>query len=112
MQFISFRVILKRIKAIRFMMADKTVPMRKKLLVVAGVIYLFLPIDVIPTVLFPPFGFIDDIILWLWILWHLKDTLDAYWLGEKEEDLSKNFDGKKVIDDVEYEVETKNKEGE
>ena len=34
MQFISFRVIMRRIKAIRYMMADKTVPKRKKLLVI------------------------------------------------------------------------------
>ena len=30
MQFISFRVILKRIKAVPFFLKDKTVPLRKK----------------------------------------------------------------------------------
>ena len=34
MQFISFRVILKRIKAVPFFLKDKTVPLRKKILVV------------------------------------------------------------------------------
>ena len=43
MQFLGIRVLLKRIKAIRFMMADKTVPKRKKALIVFGIIYLFLP---------------------------------------------------------------------
>lgn len=47
MQFLGIRVLLKRIKAIRFMMADKTVPKRKKALIVFGIIYLFLPIDLI-----------------------------------------------------------------
>jgi len=109
MHFISFRVIIKRIKALRFMLADKNVPKRKKALVIAGIIYLFLPVDLVPPILFPV-GFIDDLILWLWILWHLKDTLDEYWIGEKEEDLSKSFNGKTVIDDVEYKVETDKEE--
>ena len=86
MQFISFRVLSRRIKAISSMMKDKTVPKRKKLLIVLGIIYLFLPIDLIPPVLFP-FGFLDDLVLWIWIIWHLKDTLDQYWVGEKEVDI-------------------------
>ena len=104
MQFwIGWRVILKRIKAIKFMMKDKSVPKRKKALVIAGIVYLFLPIDIIPPVLFP-IAWVDDLILWIWILWHLKDTLDKYWLGEKEVDLSKKFYGKNVVEGVEYEV--------
>ena len=37
MQFISFRVLSRRIKAISSMMKDKTVPKRKKLLIVLGI---------------------------------------------------------------------------
>ena len=48
MQFLGFQMLIKRIKAIRFMMADKSVPKRKKALIVFGIIYLFLPIDLIP----------------------------------------------------------------
>jgi uncharacterized membrane protein YkvA (DUF1232 family) len=103
MNFLSWRIIGKRIKAIRFMMADKTVPKRKKLLIVAGIVYLFLPFDLIPPILFP-FGWIDDLIIWLWIIWHLKDTLDAYWLGEKVVDLSGKYKGKKIIDGADFEV--------
>ncbi|MCI8647670.1 MAG: DUF1232 domain-containing protein [Firmicutes bacterium] len=103
MQFIGFRVIFKRIKAIRFMMRDKSVPKRKKALIIAGLIYLVLPVDLIPPVLFP-IAWIDDLILWLWILWHLREELDKYWLGEKTVDFSKKYRGKTVIDDVEYEV--------
>ncbi|MDR1571761.1 MAG: DUF1232 domain-containing protein [Clostridiales Family XIII bacterium] len=103
MHFISFRVIISRIKAIRFMMRDRTVPKRKKLLVVAGIVYLLLPFDLIPPVLFP-IAWIDDLIVWLWILWHLKDTLDAYWLGEKEVDLSGRYQGDRVIKDANFEV--------
>ncbi|MEG0662984.1 MAG: DUF1232 domain-containing protein, partial [Anaerovoracaceae bacterium] len=75
--FIGWRVIIKRIKAIRFMMKDKSVPKRKKALVVVGIIYLFLPIDLIPPILFP-IAWIDDLILWIFILYHLRETLDQY----------------------------------
>jgi uncharacterized membrane protein YkvA (DUF1232 family) len=103
-QFIGFNIIFKRIKAIKFMMKDKAVPFRKKLLIVLGIIYLFLPVDLIPPVLFP-IAWVDDLILWIWIVWHLKDELDKYWLGESAEDLSKKYKGKKIIDDVSFEVE-------
>ena len=102
MQFLGIQVLLKRIKAIRFMMADKTVPKRKKALIVFGIIYLFLPIDLIPPILFP-IGWIDDFLLWLFILWYLSDELDRYWLGDKSVDLSKKY--KDTVNDVNYTVE-------
>ena len=111
MQFISFRVLSKRIKAILSMMKDKTVPKRKKLLIVLGIIYLFLPIDLIPPVLFP-FGFLDDLVLWIWIIWHLKDTLDQYWVGEKEVDLSRDFKNKEIVEGVEFTVDQEDEEDE
>ena len=104
MQFLGFRVLIKRIKAIRFMMADKAVPRRKKAIIIAGIIYLFLPIDIVPPIIFP-FGFIDDIIVWLLILWYLSSELDKYWLGEKPTDLSKKYRKKDIVDDVEFDVE-------
>ena len=111
MQFISFRVLSKRIKAILSMMKDKTIPKRKKLLIVLGIIYLFLPIDLIPPVLFP-FGFLDDLVLWIWIIWHLKDTLDQYWVGEKEVDLSRDFKNKDIVEGVEFTVDQEDEEDE
>ncbi|MDD6310570.1 MAG: DUF1232 domain-containing protein [Firmicutes bacterium] len=105
MQFLSFRVIWSRIKAIRFMMADKTVSKWKKALIIAGIAYLFLPIDLIPPIIFP-LGFIDDIVLWLVILWYLRNELDKYWTGGKSKDLSKKFKSKDIIDDVEFDVES------
>ena len=89
MQFLGIRVLLKRIKAIRFMMADKTVPKRKKALIVFGIIYLFLPIDLIPPILFP-IGWIDDFLLWLFILYHLRNELDSYWTGGRRKIFRKN----------------------
>ena len=103
MQFLGIQVLLRRIKAIRFMMADKTVPKRKKALIVFGIIYLFLPIDLIPPILFP-IGWIDDFLLWLFILWYLPKELDSYWTGGKTKDFSKKYRGKNFVNDVEYEV--------
>ena len=104
MQYISLRVIMKRIKAVFYLLRDKTVPLRKKALVIFGLVYLFLPVDLIPPIFFP-FGFIDDLVLWIYILWTLKDELDKYWIGEKSEDLSRKFSGKTIVEGVEYDVE-------
>lgn len=109
MQFIGFQVIMKRIKAIRFLLADKTVKKRKKAVIIGGIIYLFLPLDLIPPVLFP-IAWVDDLVLWSWILWHLRDELDKYWLGPKSEDFSKKYKGKNIIDDVEFKIDEDEKE--
>ena len=104
MQFFSWTFIRGRLKAIKSMMKDKTVPFRKKALVLFGIIYLFLPVDLIPPVLFP-FGFLDDLVLWIWIIWHLKDTLDTYWNGEKVVDYSGKYEQRNIIEGVDYTVE-------
>ena len=103
MQFLGFQMLIKRIKAIRFMMADKSVPKRKKALIVFGIIYLFLPIDLIPPILFP-IAWVDDV-----LLWYLSKELDKYWYGGKTKDFSKKYRGKTFVDDVEYEVDEDDK---
>jgi Uncharacterized conserved protein len=104
MNFWSLRVILSRFKAIRFMMADKTVPKTKKALIIAGIAYLFLPFDLIPAMVFP-LSLIDDVVVWLLIIWYLRKELDVYWTGEKKYDLAKKFRNRDIVDDVEFEVE-------
>ncbi|MDD4377531.1 MAG: DUF1232 domain-containing protein [Eubacteriales bacterium] len=109
MQYFGFRVIIKRIQAIKFLLRDPEVPKRKKALVIFGILYLFFPIDVIPIIVFP-FGITDDIILWAFILWHLKDELDKYWYGEPKEDFSKKFRDKDIVEGVQFEVSEDDKE--
>lgn len=104
MNFLNFKFLMKRIRAIKEMMKDKTVPMRKKALVIFGLVYLFLPVDLIPPVLFP-FGFLDDLVLWLFIIWHLSDILDTYWMGEKTEDYSGKFKSKDLVENVSFNVD-------
>ena len=110
MNFISWQVIWKRIKAIRFFMKDKTVPLRKKLLILLGIVYLVSPIDLIPAPVLI-FGLVDDLVLWIFILNYLAKELDRYWLGEKEVDPNKKYRGKNIIDGVEFEVADEEKQG-
>ncbi|MDD5986201.1 MAG: DUF1232 domain-containing protein [Eubacteriales bacterium] len=69
---------IRRIGSIGSMLRDPSVRFWKKLLVVGGIVYLFLPVDLIPPFLLPV-GWIDDLALWIFITWLLRDTLDRYW---------------------------------
>ena len=104
MHFLAIRIFIKRIIAIKSLMKDPVVPKRKKLLVILGLIYLVLPVDIIPVILFP-IAWMDDLVVWIFIVLHLKDYLDKYWLGDKTVDIKKNYDGKDIIDNVEFDVE-------
>lgn len=110
MRFIFLQVLSKRIKAIKYFIKDKEVPKRKKFLIIAGILYLLLPIDFIPEPILL-FGVVDDIVLWTFILWYLKDELDRYWIKEEgDEKSSEKYRGKNIIDDVNFEVEDNEKE--
>lgn len=91
------------------MMKDKKVPFWKKVLIVAGIIYVVSPIDLIPFAFFP-IAWLDDFFIAGGILYLLADTLDTYWYGEKPVDLSKKFSGKNIVEGVEYEVDNEGKD--
>ena len=104
MRFLSWAVLGKRIKAIGPLLKDKAVPLWKKALVCFGVFYLLMPIDLIPAPVFLV-SWVDDLILWVFILHTLKEELDRYGQSEKEVDLNEKFHGKNIVDDVEFKVE-------
>ena len=104
MHYIGIHVLLKRIGAIFYLLKDKTVPLRKKLLVIFGIGYILCPVDLIPPILFP-FAVVDDLIVMTYILFHLAEELDSYWIGEKKEDFSKKFRDKTFVEGVEFNVE-------
>jgi uncharacterized membrane protein YkvA (DUF1232 family) len=111
MRYISFAILGKRIKSIKKFLLDPDVPKRKKLLVIFGIIYLLMPIDLIPVTVLG-FGIIDDIVLWLFILIHLSDELDKYWkeseYGPAEEarvDPKKEYKGKAIIETTGREID-------
>lgn len=110
MQYIFMRVLMRRIKAIIPFLRDKAVPIRKKLVIVLGITYLLSPIDLIPAPILL-FGIVDDIVLWGFIIFYLRDELDKYWLGEKEIDPKERFHGKEIINDVKFEVKDETANG-
>ncbi|TDP59611.1 hypothetical protein [Aminicella lysinilytica] len=99
MQYSLLTTLMNRIKAIPFLLKDKTVLKRKKALVIFGIVYVLLPINWIP-----PMFFTDELLLWIFIIWHLKDDLDVYWKKEKNEDLSKKFRDKDMVHGVKFTV--------
>ena len=72
---------------------------------VFGMVYLFLPVDLIPPVLIP-IGWIDDLVVWILITMILRDTLDRYWSNGKKEEYSEKFT---EAVDVDYEVKEENR---
>lgn len=105
MQFVSFAVLGKRIKSIKALLKDPNVPKRKKFLVIFGIIYLLMPIDLIPAPVLL-FGIVDDLVLWLFILTHLKDELDAYWKDSDESfSAGEDLKGKTIIETTAEESE-------
>lgn len=66
-----------RIKGIIPMLKDKEVAWWKKAILIAGVIYLILPVDLIPP-LVPVFGWLDDFLIWIAILYFMGKELDRY----------------------------------
>ncbi|MCQ2550790.1 MAG: DUF1232 domain-containing protein [Clostridia bacterium] len=104
MQFVGFRVLIKRIAAIKSMMRDKSVSLWKKLLIVVGIAYVIMPFDLIPMVAFP-LNIVDDVALWIGIIFGLRKTLDSYWYGSNVIDFSKKFNDNNVVEGVEFNVE-------
>jgi uncharacterized membrane protein YkvA (DUF1232 family) len=57
-----------------------------------------MPFDLVPVVLLP-FAWMDDLLLWIYIVWSLKEYLDKYTLGEQPVDISDSLKGKDIIDE-------------
>lgn len=105
MGFLNLFILKKRIFAIKPLMKDPAVSPWKKVLVAAGLVYLFLPFDLIPPFI-PVFGFLDDAILWAFIISYLKDELDRYWVDDRAGgNPMEKFKGKNIVDNVDYTVE-------
>ena len=105
MQKFTLALLLGRLKHIKHLLKDKTVAGWKKALVIFAIVYLFLPLDLIPP-LIPVFGFLDDAVLWTGVLYLVWDELGKY--GERKEftksEKKKNFHGKNMVDGAEFEV--------
>ncbi|WP_425446623.1 YkvA family protein [Dethiothermospora halolimnae] len=92
--------------AIKFLF-DKEVPLRKKIWLILGLVYVVSPIDLIPApILF--FSALDDMAIVAFILTKLSDDLEEYALEQerkkKEEDIED-----KIIEDVDYDIKDNDK---
>jgi len=79
---------------------DSGVPFYKKLLIIGGLLYFILPIDLLPDPVLG-FGFIDDGVIFLFILMKLYDELERY---EKQRPQKVRKKTKTDSIDIDYEV--------
>jgi uncharacterized membrane protein YkvA (DUF1232 family) len=98
-RFQALRLIRKTGTMFRYLF-DPKVPIFKKLLIIGGLLYLILPLDLIPDPVLG-FGFIDDGVIFLFILMKLSDELDRYDKQQMTSAPKKKMDGSI---DVDYEV--------
>lgn len=105
MQGFTLALLAGRLKNIANLMKDKSTALWKKALVAFAIIYLFLPMDLIPP-LIPVFGFLDDFLLWCFVVYLLWDELGKYSKDQPSPKSvkKKKIHGKNVIDGVEFEV--------
>ena len=108
MQFISIAVLIKRIKALKAFLSDKSASKWKKVVIVFGIIYLLSPIDLIPAHILG-FSIIDDLVLWAIILSWLGEELDRYWMDVNpvvgDAKIRKDIRGKKIFESSAEEVD-------
>lgn len=76
------------VKLLARIVRDRRVPMRRKVLAAAALVYIVSPIDVIPDVIFG-IGWLDDIVLAAVVLQHLlagagADLVAEHWDGSQD----------------------------
>ena len=93
-----------RIKGIIPMFKDKEVKWWKKAIFIIGVVYLLLPFDLIPP-LIPVFGWLDDVALWVAILYFFGPELDRHMPENVAQSRNKKYRYKdEDVHEVEYTV--------
>lgn len=91
----------KRISVLYKYLLDRSVSIFKKIMVVAMLIYVFSPLDLIPEVVLG-FGFIDDALLAVYVISLISSELDKYISKQDEGNIRVNKE--KTIENVDYEI--------
>jgi uncharacterized membrane protein YkvA (DUF1232 family) len=69
---------LDRIRRVLTLLRDPRMPRLPKYLVLLAVVYLVSPVDFVPEILTPIFGYLDDaVLLWLSFRWLVKSGREA-----------------------------------
>lgn len=89
----------------RFLM-DKRVPFKRKIPVLAWLVYLISPVDLLPDPVLG-LGIIDDAVLLGFIISYIGKALDDYY-EERKTNQGKADGSGRVITDVEYEIKDEN----
>ncbi len=97
----------KRISVLYKYLLDKEVSIFKKILVVATIIYVISPLDLIPEAVLG-FGFIDDAMVTIYVISSISKELDKYTSTNEGENTEEERG--KVIDFAEYEIRDKKDE--
>ncbi len=69
--------VFRRVRNLRLYLKDSNKSKLKKILIIFGIIYLLSPVDLVPEPVFG-LGFVDDLVLWGFILSTLANELDGY----------------------------------
>lgn len=96
--------VIRKLKAIKAFLKDKSASKLKKLIMLAAIAYLLMPIDAIPIFFFP-IGVMDDAVIMATVLWYLKDTIKEYEEKINTEPTRDEFKDREIIDDVKFEVQ-------
>ena len=65
--------LLDRVRRVALLMRDPRVPRLPRWTMVLALLYLLSPVDLVPEMLTPLFGFLDDaVVLWLSLRWLLR----------------------------------------
>jgi len=70
---------------------DKDYPILEKLYIVLGIVYLVMPVDLLPEAVFP-FGILDDSVVLVTLILYLKKLLKTYY-QDKIEGEAQDFEG-------------------
>jgi uncharacterized membrane protein YkvA (DUF1232 family) len=74
-------IMMKRLKYLRYFfqyLSDRQVPWFRKLWFYLVILYFVSPIDLLPDLLIPGLGWLDDLLIILWSVFKLLQALEGY----------------------------------
>jgi len=92
----TFKMVIKNIRLASKYISDPKVPILKKALLLFPLIYIISPLDLVPEILLPFIGWLDDTAIALVVWNYMFNLINKY---------EQNNDNEYTLDDDEYKVE-------